>query len=61
LVKNTKYIKDYAKLLKTFKLFQLSSYNNELADWNNIQIPNKQVDMDKLKQILDKEGFVFME
>jgi len=60
LVKNTKYIKDYAKLLKTFKLFQLSSYNNELADWNNIQIPNKPVDMDKLKQILDKEGFVFM-
>jgi hypothetical protein len=59
LVKYTKYVKDYSKLLKTFQLFQLSSYNVELNDWNNIQIPTKSVNMDKLKQILDKEGFVF--
>lgn len=61
LVKYTKYITDYSKLLKTYSLFQMNSYNNELIDWNNIQLPIKEIDMNKLKHIMTKEGFVFID
>jgi hypothetical protein len=58
LIKNTKYIKDFNKLLRTFQIFQKTEHI-ELANWESVVIPEKKVDMDKLKCIMNKEGFLF--
>jgi hypothetical protein len=57
LIKNTKYIKDYGKLLKTYQMFQLEhySYNHLNVDGNK---PN--MNMEKIKEILHPEGFIFV-
>jgi hypothetical protein len=57
LIKNTKYIKDYGKLLKTYQMFQLDhyAYNDVEVDGNKLTI-----DMEKLKEILYPEGFIFV-
>ena len=58
LVKNTKYVTDYAKLLKTYMLFQIEN-NNNLKELDNLKIENLPQDMDKLKEIMALDGFVF--
>lgn len=57
LIKNTKYIKDYGKLLKTYQMFQLDHYS-----YNDVEIDNNKpnIDMEKLKEILYPEGFIFV-
>jgi hypothetical protein len=60
LVKNTKYITDYKKLLDIFYIFQF--YNNEeLEKWKNIEIVEKLVNNKQLKCIMEKDGFVFLQ
>ena len=59
LVKNTKYINDFCKLLRTYQIFQKNTYYAELSSWEATEIPEKQIDMDKLKQILSEDGFLF--
>jgi hypothetical protein len=58
LVKNTKYITDYHKLLRTYMLFQIDN-NSNLKQLENLECENRTQDMDKLKQIMASEGFVF--
>jgi len=59
LVKNTKYIKDYKKLLNVYKIFQF--YNDkELENWDNIEAIEKPMNNEALINIMKKEGFVFI-
>jgi flap endonuclease-1 len=59
LVKNTKYIDDYLHLLKTYKLFILENNCIEHDNDNNI-CKNTDIDMNKLKEIMREEGFMFL-
>jgi hypothetical protein len=54
LYRNTKYIEDYLTLLRTLQLFQCS---DEIPE----SLPSKPIDMRALKQIMSKDGFVFMQ
>jgi len=58
LVKNTKYVCDFTKLLRTYQLFQIEN-NNDLNQWDNLAIEPKTTDMEKLKTIMNMEGFIF--
>lgn len=58
LVKNTKYITDYGKLLRIYMLFQIEN-NNDLKQLDNLVFENRIQNMDKLKEIMASEGFVF--
>jgi len=58
LFKYTKYIKDFQKLLKTYQMFQINSFD-ELDHWKQIDIPIKQENKNELKKIMENEGFVF--
>ena len=58
LIKNTKYIKDYKHLLDTYRIFQFNN-NNELENWNDIEFIEKPINKNTLKEIMEKEGFVF--
>ena len=61
LVKNTKYIDDYMRLLKIYKMFLLENTDqpNDNMYKNHIK-PEKVIDMEKLKQIMREEGFIFL-
>lgn len=59
LIKNTKYITDYKKLLNIYQIFQFNN-NTELENWGNIDIVEKPINNDALKEIMGKEGFVFV-
>lgn len=56
LITKTKYIKDYDTLKKVYNMFLIDNYN-----FNNIEIKenNKEINMEKLQKILEKEGFIF--
>jgi flap endonuclease-1 len=57
LYKTTKYIKDFNKLLRTYQLF---NYNGkELDGWENINFVNNEYNIDSVKNIMKKEGFLF--
>lgn len=58
LVKNTKYIGDFTKLLRTYQMFQIDN-NNNLKQWNNLVIEPKSQDINKLHTIMNVEGFIF--
>jgi XPG I-region/XPG N-terminal domain len=58
LVKNTKYVVDFTKLLRTYQLFQIEN-NNDLKQWDNLVIESKAQNMEKLQLIMKKEGFLF--
>jgi hypothetical protein len=49
LVKNTKYVGDFGKLLRTYQLFQIEN-NNDLKRWDNLVIEPKTQDINKLKK-----------
>ena len=58
LLKTTKYIKDYDKLLSTIELFHLdSSVFDEIARLGNITY--KEYDNEELHKIMAEDGFVF--
>jgi DNA-directed RNA polymerase subunit H (RpoH/RPB5) len=58
LIKNTKYITDYKKLLDIFQIFKFSN-NTEFENWDNIDVIDKPINEIALKEIMGKEGFVF--
>jgi 5'-3' exonuclease len=58
LVKNTKYIKDFNNLLRTYQIFQTTDYA-EFAEWHSFKIIEKPMDIDKIKNIMKNEGFIF--
>jgi hypothetical protein len=58
LLKNTKYITDYLRLLNTYKIFQFNN-NIDLENWDNIEVVEKDMNNIALKEIMGKEGFVF--
>jgi len=58
LLKNTKYITDYLRLLNTYKIFQFNN-NTDLENWNNIEVIENEINNVALKEIMGKEGFVF--
>jgi hypothetical protein len=59
LIKNTKYITDYKKLLNIYQIFQFNN-NTELENWGKVDIIEKPMNNDALKEIMGKEGFVFV-
>uniref|UniRef100_A0A6C0JIW5 XPG N-terminal domain-containing protein n=1 Tax=viral metagenome TaxID=1070528 RepID=A0A6C0JIW5_9ZZZZ len=58
LVKNTKYINDYLRLLKTYQMFQMNN-NIHLNSWQDVQFDKKSEDIASLKNIMKEHGFVF--
>jgi 5'-3' exonuclease len=54
---NTDYIVDFILLEKINKMFDL---NNSLLACDNIKITNGQINLDDLKNILHKDGFIFV-
>jgi len=58
LLKNTKYITDYSRLINTYRIFQFNN-NTDLENWDNIEIIEKELNNVALKEIMGKEGFVF--
>lgn len=59
LVKNTKYVGDFTKLLRTYQLFQIEN-NDDLKQWDNLVIEPREQDIEKLKKIMNVEGFLFV-
>ena len=59
LVKNTKYIKNYELLLRTYQMFQVDNNDNLNS---NIKIDNidNPIDFEKLYNIMKLEGFLFV-
>ena len=61
LMKNTKYIKNYNSLLRTYQLFQIDK-NDYLENFkidNNVDNVNN-INFDKLYNVMEKEGFLFV-
>jgi hypothetical protein len=58
LLKNTKYITDYSRLINTYRIFQFNN-NTDLENWDNIEVIEKELNNVALKEIMGKEGFVF--
>jgi len=58
LIKNTKYITDYDKLLDVYKMFNFNSLIH-LKEWENIEIINKPINKKGIMEIMEKEGFYF--
>jgi len=58
LIKNTKYITDYDKLLDVYKMFNFNSLLH-LKEWENIEIINKPINKKGIMEIMEKEGFYF--
>jgi hypothetical protein len=64
LVKNTKYIKNYELLLRTYQIFQIEN-DAGLNNFKVLAIENDNsnantTDIDKLYNIMEKEGFLFV-
>jgi 5'-3' exonuclease len=58
LIKNTKYIRDYDKLIDVYKMFNFNSLLH-LKEWENIEIINKPINKKGIMEIMEKEGFYF--
>ena len=59
LVKNTKYIKNYELLLRTYQMFQIEN-NDCLHNFKVENDRNNNIEFDKLYNIMEKEGFLFV-
>jgi hypothetical protein len=57
LFKTTKYIEDFNKLLRAYQMFTF--IENELVDCSK-EILEKSPDMEKLRSLMTKEGFLFL-
>lgn len=58
LIKNTKYIKNYEALLRTYQLFKMD--NNECMDKFKIENVVSNINFEKLYNVMEKEGFLFV-
>ena len=58
LVNHTNYVSDYNSLQQIYNMFQIDN-NSNLKEWDNLENINKEVDMNKLKNIMKTEGFLF--
>lgn len=58
LIKNTKYIKNYELLLRTYQLFQLEK--NECLDNYKTEKNVININFEKLYNVMEKEGFLFV-
>lgn len=59
LYQNTKYIKDYDKLLKVYDIFTLDEHI-EMNIKNMLSNKNSSINMNELKEFLGKNGFIFV-
>jgi flap endonuclease-1 len=50
LVQNTKYITDYNNLLRIYQIFN----NDDLKEWDNMEIPDKKMDLLLINEIMKK-------
>ena len=50
LVENTKYITDYNNLLRIYQIFN----NDDLKEWDNMDIPDKKMDLLLINEIMKK-------
>jgi len=57
LYKNTKYITDFNKLLKTYQLFNYTG--SDLEGWTHANNSEKVINMNEIKNIMKNEGFLF--
>jgi hypothetical protein len=58
LIKNTKYIKNYELLLRTYQLFQVE--RNDCLDKFKIENDDLNINYEKLYSVMEKEGFLFV-
>lgn len=58
LVKNTKYIADYKALLNVFILFSCNNCE-VLEKWRDIEIESMSMNVEKVKEVMELEGFIF--
>ena len=59
---NSNYITDYPILLSIVKMFDVSNYKDNLAILEKIdQVSFEEIDMPALREILEKDGFVFVQ
>jgi hypothetical protein len=49
-VQNTKYITDYNNLLRIYQIFN----NDDLKEWDNMEIPDKKMDLLLINEIMKK-------
>jgi 5'-3' exonuclease len=57
LLKNTKYIRDYRELIKTYLLFKLPVLKGDEYD---ISYNSNTMNIDEIRNIMEKEGFIFV-
>jgi hypothetical protein len=59
---NSNYITDYQILLSIVKMFDVANYQDNLAILDKIdQVAFEEIDMPALRDILEKDGFVFVQ
>ena len=59
LIENTEYIEDIGLLNKIYNMFEINNNNNDLKLFEKIKIVNGPIIFEKIKPILEEEGFVF--
>jgi flap endonuclease-1 len=59
LVKNTEYISDYDHLIQIYDIFDLSKNHNNIIKFENIIISNSNIIKSEIRNILEKDGFIF--
>jgi hypothetical protein len=59
---NSNYITDYEILLSIAKMFDIANYSDNLAILDRIdQVTFEEINMPALRDILEKDGFVFVQ
>jgi flap endonuclease-1 len=59
LTKNTDYISDYDLLNKIYDIFDLSKNHYNITKFENIIISNSNIIKSEIREILEKDGFIF--
>jgi flap endonuclease-1 len=59
LVKKTEYISDYDHLIQIYDIFDLSKNHNNIIKFENIIISNSNIIKTEIRNILEKDGFIF--
>jgi flap endonuclease-1 len=59
--KNTDYISDYDHLIQIYDIFDLSKNHNNITKFENIIISNSNIIKSEIRNILEKDGFIFAE
>ena len=59
LVKKTDYIRDYEHLIQIYDIFDLSKNHNNITKFENIIISNSNIIKSEIRDILEKDGFIF--